>query len=537
MTSTTPRDLMYSTAIKPISISSNAQTRRFLPITSGTYSPANNNIIRIPITANAFVDLKNAMFKFTLANSGTTSAYLDGSVGSVINRLNILSPDGAPIETLDNYAKLYNALSQLERNRDNYQGISNMLEGSSSGKAQVVFTGTGVASIFNVSYNGVAIGTFNFAVAGATTLQIGPYRLVKAADIISLTYRGFTRSASTLVARPESFTFGDFTISTTAVAGEIFLNGVDVSTAALATTFISGAIEVDFDNNNRSVALQPAGTRTFNHNLLSTITKLDVLYPAFSVSGGGFIIEITLSPSLDVLNAADASTATAYTLDQVEIIAPVIQYPESVVQSFKQMVQAQGSVSMSSVSFQSFIHPFTGKGATQNLSIPLAIRARSLKALYFFFQATSPAAGNSRSAARSFPADTANTSYQLQIGSQYYPAQNVLLSTLNIADSVAELEKSVSKLSDIRHGSVMNADNFVLSAAGGGTSLFGIDLEASATSFLENGINTADNSLTMYLNINGLHAIPNDVAHNVHIFAMFDNTISILPNGNLVMTK
>lgn len=536
MTSTTPRDLMYSTAIKPISISSNAQTRRFLPITSGTYSPANNNIIRIPITANAFVDLKNAMFKFTLANSGTTSAYLDGSAGSVINRLNILSPDGAPIETLDNYAKLYNALSQLERNRDNYQGISNMLEGSSSSRARVIFTGTAVAGVFNVSYNNHSIGSISFA--STSTLIVGPYKIVMTDTTgLAITYRGVVRQFATGTASG-TFAIGDgLEFSTNGTPANVLINGILVSTNTSLGVVFSTEIDEDFDNNNRSIAFAPAETRTFNHNLLSTITKLEVLYPAFSVSGGGFIIEITLSPSLDVLNTADGATATAYTLDQVEIIAPVIQYPESVVQSFKQMVQAQGSVSMSSVSFQSFIHPFTGKGATQNLSIPLAIRARSLKALYFFFQATSPDAGNSRSGARSFPANANNTSYQLQIGSQYYPAQNVLLSTLNIADSIAELEKSVSKLSDIRHGSVMNADNFVLSASAGGTSLFGIDLEASATSFLENGINTADNSLTMYLNINGLDAIPNTVAHNVHIFAMFDNTISILPNGNLVMTK
>ena len=83
--------------------------------------------------------------------------------------------------------------------------------------------------------------------------------------------------------------------------------------------------------------------------------------------------------------------------------------------------------------------------------------------------------------------------------------------------------------------------------------MYGIDLEASAVSFLENGVNTADNSLTMYLELTNLtfttqvaegttagtsYPTPTlqGTAGNVYVYALFDNTLSIMPNGNIVAT-
>jgi hypothetical protein len=177
------------------------------------------------------------------------------------------------------------------------------------------------------------------------------------------------------------------------------------------------------------------------------------------------------------------------------------------------------------------VYPYTG-AANFSLSIPIAVRNRSLKAIYFFFQETISANNHVNRMAHDSPT---NMNYYLRIGSQYFPAQQIAYSSTNLAEAVIELEKSVSKLNDVRHGSIFNSRNFVLSAANGGVSMFGIDLEASAVSYLESGINTADNALSVYLEINNITGLT--VGGNVQIFALFDNTLSIMANGNIVLTK
>ena len=544
MATITPRDLMYSVAQKPVSIPSTAQTRKFLPITSGVYTATSNNIVRIPVNANAFVDLKNAMLRYSLKNTGANPVALDGSSASWISRLNILGPDGAPLETIDNYNRLYQALSQLERSRDNIQGITSLIEGTSVGSRRLRVVGS-AASTLQFQLDGVVAGTLNLA--GDDTVAIGDYRFVAATTTLIAYYKGVsggtityaTGAGNTNASVVPGLRFGGAGTDSTTLT----LNGITIGNG-------SGSIEVEIPwRTARLNDIIPNGnTYYYAHNLLSTLTKLDVLYPAFAVGGGGVVVEITLAPVQEVLNAGDVvGTAPNYEISNVEMIAPVIQYPDAVIQSFKQMVMAQGAVNMSSVSFQNFVYPISAAATT--VSIPLAMRCRSLKALYFAFQPNSSTTDYSypRSSARESPL---TMSYQLRVGSQYFPASLVQYSTTTgaggLAEAVMELEKSVSKLSDIRHGSVFNRENFVLPEVSGGTALFGIDLEASAISYMENGVNTADNSLTMYLELSNLTFTTQagvvtptlqGTAGNVYVWALFDNTLSILPNGNIVATK
>jgi hypothetical protein len=287
--------------------------------------------------------------------------------------------------------------------------------------------------------------------------------------------------------------------------------------------------------NNTSEALAAAGSRGYAHNFMSAFTKLEVLYPAFAVGGGGVVLELTLDTSLCALTPFLRSASPVMTLSGVEIIVPVIQYPEQVVQSFKQMVNSVGSMSMSSVSLQNYIYPYAAN--PDSISIPIAVRNRSLKAIYFFFQETISSNNHVNRMARNCP--QGNMNYYLRIGSQYYPAQQIQFTQTNLTEAVIELEKSVSKLNDVRHGSVLNSRNFVLPASAGGVSMFGIDLESSPLSYLESGINTADNALSVYLEISNLGGAGSGLTAggNVQIFALFDNTISVMANGNLISTK
>jgi hypothetical protein len=526
---------MYSAALKPVSIASTAQTRKFLPITSGSYTATGNNIIRIPVNANGFVDMKNAMLKYRITTAGS-NAYFRGA-HSPFQRFQVLSPDGAPLETIDNYNRIVEALEALEMSRDNMEGFQNLISGSSANNQGVVVSYSAARS-WLATVGGVATTAFvtTAATAAGVTAQMGDYRftLTTPSDTVpAFTVSYFDESATFVLGTASNAFLGSHRFAATATNTEFFID--DVNIGAAGADVVLQESPKNHSTVNTSEYLASGAIRTYAHNPLSTLTKLDVLYPAFAVGGGGAVLELTLDANNCVLTGSHSGDTPTYTIDAVELVVPVIQYPESVVQSFKQMVNSVGAVSMSSTSLQNYVYPYTG--TPNSLSIPIAVRNRSLKAIYFFFQENQTQTSVSR-LARDCPT---NMNYYLRIGSQYFPAQQIAFGRtaaatngINFAEAVIELGKSVSKLNDIRHGSILNRKNFAASAANGGQSIFGIDLEASAVSFLENGINTADNALSCYLEINGLSGL---VAGDVQIYALFDNTISVMANGNLLVTK
>lgn len=523
---TTPKDLLYSQALKPVSIASTAQARKFLPISAGNYTASSNNIIRIPINANGFVDLKNGMLRYNIQSSVANACF--HGAHSIIQRLNILSPDGSPIETVDNYNRLYQFMIALDASRDYLQGAHNLLEGTQSNTQGVILDGTGATGM-DVFLSGTNIGSFDWTSTGVV-VRAGDWVFTKTAAAA-----GEIRYANeflTLAGATVNGVVGGHHFAITVAGGAVTAVAIDGVTLATASFHPLTAGSNSFITSNSNGEVFPATTdRIYAHNLLSTITKLDVLYPAFQVGGGGIIVELTLAPNSDVFHMTTSGAAQgAYTVSNVEFLAPVIQYPESVVMAFKQMVAQMGAVSMSSTTYQNFTYPYSS--TPSSLSIPIAMRARSLKALYFYFDETVTGTDKNQLARQS----PTTAQYYLRIGSQYFPASVVTYSTTtnNYAEAGIELYKSVSKLADVRHGSVLNRQNFGLTKANGGVAIFGIDLEASAVSYLESGINTADNSLTCYLEIVSITGV---TAGNVQIFALMDNTISVLSNGNLVATR
>jgi len=80
-----------------------------------TFTGVNNNVVRIPVSGNSFLDLKNAVLGYKFKNTsagGTTDATLDGSSACIIQRLRILSNQGLEIERLDQYGQLHSILDQ-----------------------------------------------------------------------------------------------------------------------------------------------------------------------------------------------------------------------------------------------------------------------------------------------------------------------------------------------------------------------------------------------------------------------------------------
>jgi hypothetical protein len=114
-----------------------------------------------------------------------------------------------------------------------------------------------------------------------------------------------------------------------------------------------------------------------------------------------------------------------------------------------------------------------------------------------------------------------------------FPRQPESISATNFAESVTELQKSVSKFGSIIHGSALDKDVYGLTQANGGKFICGLDLE-SDQAFIEAGLNTQENGLSAILEIQGGDNMP---AGNIFVYACYDTSISLLANGNVVALR
>jgi hypothetical protein len=547
-----PNILKYSEALKPVSIPSSVVTRKFTPQTSGPYNTG-NNIIRIPINTNSFVDTRNMVLKFRLQQTANVACYLDGSASSVIQRVELTSPDGASLSNIDNYGRLYHALMDVERNQLNRESIGNLMEGCSTDNLKIAIRKTATAGQLQILVNDSVVGTcilgtasefirandFIFGttatntdilIGGARITNVNGANAVLAADGTFVTFTiGTTASSATI--NGVQFRVG--------TADTLHVDNSPLSVSAAGTT-INQVFVTDVYREHTALSQSEIfgnGTsRTYAVPLVMPLTNIKTLYPAMLAGGQGCVLNIyTANQNDQVFFSALRAPANVpiYSVDGVELIAPVVNYPDSVVQALRSTFNNLGSLNMSAIDYQCYPYPYaTGQGA---LSIPVAVRNRSLKSLIFFFQS------NQSSANLSVPRTSAREylnvqQWQLKVGSLMFPASPVQFSSSNPAESIVELMKGFSRLNDIQIGPYLSKDNFFLSQFNGGLQVFAIDLEALGFGeFLEAGLDTITGAPSCFLDLT--LASNTTSAGTAYVFAMYDSTISLLSNGNMTMTK
>ena len=539
-----PSQLKYSEALKPVSIPSSQQSRKFTPTSSGPYNTG-NNIIRVPLNANAFIDTRNMVLKFALQQTAATTCYLDGSASSAIQRVEITSPDGQTLSNIDNYGRLYHALMDVERGQLNRESVGNLMEGCSTDNLKISLRKTGTAFESQILLNdnvidtivlgtpkSVRVGNFVFSATGVNTAFAisGIITFNNGAAIVGNTATLTLGSDMSVVVNGVSFQ------TRNANAGQLFVDGTAITltgTAIGAQVFIADVYREHTALSQSEIFAQNS-SKTYAVPLVCPISNIKTLYPAMLVGGQGCVLNIYLANSNDqVFFSALPATSPVYSITNVEVIAPVINYPDSVVQSLKSAVSQMGSLNMSAIDYQSFPYPYAN--AVSALSIPIAVRVRSLKSLIFFFQSNQSNADYSipRTSAREF----LNISqWSLKVGTQYFPASPVQFSATNPAESVVELYKGFSRLNDIQVGPYLSKDNFYLSQAFGGLSVYAIDLEALGFGdFLEAGLDTTQGAPQTYLEITLSANTPS--AGTAYVYAMYDSTLSILANQNMTMSR
>jgi hypothetical protein len=524
----------YSEALKPISVASQTQAKRFIPLTgSGPYS-ASNNICRIMLSApGAFMDLKNLQLVFTLNNGANAAQFLQ-NVSDVIYRLNIYSNSGALIDSIVNYNLLYSALAISQHDRDFSQGTASILQGMSDNSSKWSISGNASTGL-NFYLNGQLVDSLT--IGTARTIKIGNFTFATTATAAEIVING----NSLLNGSAGNCWVNGVRFATTATANQFFVDGTLVSLNAVGNPAVLQYSNPVYNGLSSSAVHAPTGTvsttfyqpsKTYAIPLLSIITNFNVFFPALLTQGLMIEIMFANNPFYSINPAVSA--AANWTITGIEALCPVVTYPESVVGGLKNVLGAAGALNLSSMSFLNYQYPYA-VGQT-SVSVPIAIKARSLKYLMFFFDPTDSDA-SIPPCARDYPrTDNTVWSWQLRTqGGQLFPQKPVSNQMWsNQAESMLELTRAFNNTTDVRHGSAVSYSNYTLPYNQGGLWHTCVDFEGSqGQEFIESGMDTQNGNL-IYLEINGISPA---VAGNVQIFACYDASVSILANGDLVMTR
>jgi len=126
--SVVPEQINY-TKILPLAVESRARRRSFLPTNGQLFNSAQNNIIQINVSANAFLDTKESYLRMRLTNTTGQAMGMDfGGGHGVIQRLRLLQ-QGRVISDVQNYNKLLSAILLPTQGNESQVACRSVLEG------------------------------------------------------------------------------------------------------------------------------------------------------------------------------------------------------------------------------------------------------------------------------------------------------------------------------------------------------------------------------------------------------------------------
>lgn len=147
------------TAILPLAVESRARRRSFLPDNAQSFRSDRNNIIRIPVSASAFLDTKESYLRMRLLNTTTLPLGLDfGGGHSVIQRLTILQ-GGRILSDVHDYNRLVSAVLLPGQGSEVNVATRSVTEGVRYGNSAVGGAGNMGVSATLLETNGAIVNT------------------------------------------------------------------------------------------------------------------------------------------------------------------------------------------------------------------------------------------------------------------------------------------------------------------------------------------------------------------------------------------
>ena len=488
-----PRQVLYENQL-PLAIESKSQRRMFFPEGGSVYGPTGGgrhpNIIRIPINADSLLDVQHSYLQFNFNNKSAGSCGLDIGV-PFIRRLRIES-GGTTLEDIEEYGKLYG-------------GVLFPAQASAGAVADASITANGI---------GGSVGSLS------ATVDIANAQAVNDAGAgIGDTSAG-NESANITQAIKN--------------AVNSFNGAIGNVNSRTATTGLQ---------HNTTAQLFPNEHLTYNVPLVSALMNMDKYLPLVMMNAG-----LTLEIELDVQNTAGCfrgadnnpgvgqnpvagGDGDVWTISDVRYVAHLIDLQRDFYDKMRMVMEGSGGVlQLAGTTYRHYQGSTAGADTSATINIPS--RVKSIKSVLF-----TQADQNAKTSATGFGVSNSYpnglTEFQFRVGSVLYPASSVKATVGNVGgvagsyqnrgEVYSELRKAFGTLGDYSEGGLslsketylQNGSAAFTGLAGGGSAIalagvvapqprfapMGLDFEAFPKTALESGINTADRSLPMSLEI------------------------------------
>ena len=263
----------------------------------------------------------------------------------------------------------------------------------------------------------------------------------------------------------------------------------------------------------------------------SIIGQLNNKYlPLFLTGDVQLEIELHARPMVNIIGAG----AVLYSVGNVELHTQLIEFSSEVNNTLRAIASTSG-LYIHSTSWKNFPAQLQ---ASQDNSLIINERLRSVKSLLFDFRGPIPANAQLRPFGRS---SNALSSYQLKIGQTLYPTQAIRAGIVGDASEFyAETLKAVGCYANSHNAGVITPTNYATSvlatvqAVGTpGRAVYGLDLDAFTKQNIESGVNSIlDNPFTLMISTSA-----NCVALNADMYILHDQIIVLQPDGQLLVSR
>ena len=456
-----PKELNYDSAL-PLAIESRNNRRVFLPNHGQTFTDTASNIIRIDINADSMLDTAHSYLQATLRPTNGDAGSFGWTGASWIKRLRIES-GGVVLEDIDEYHRLYALATNWTQN---WSGVSESCS----------------QSMNNSTLTGGLMDT-------------------NAGDIAAVVNH-------------------------------------ELSTAACGNVDNTGALDAKYADDQDFTISVP---------LLSGLLNLEGgKYLPLVMMNAGITLEIHLATGAEVCTSA-LGFASQYQVSNVQYIGQLIDLDRSFYDRMRMVMEAQGGVlQLAGTSWRHYLNTAQSNNGSVVVNIPA--RLKSIKSIFnTFCDSAKYASDTSLGPTVDFGCPTnpnTDATAQFRIGSVVYPAKPI---TFNIGDqfdandarsyintagigmseAFNETKKAWGKIGDTHGSGVVGFGNFrgqsgslrsnaapdcVVSTGVNSNMLFfpmfclGYDFESFQRSALESGVNTADRSLPVILELTGFQS-------------------------------
>ena len=528
-----PRQVLYENQL-PLAVESKSTRRLFFPEGGSTYGPtgggANPNIIRIPINADSLLDVQHSYLQFKLNFTAANTRGVAPDIGvPFIRRLRIESA-GTTLEDIEEYGKLYGGVllpAQASVGAVQDSSISTGGIGAVSGNATIV-----AGALANTAATAVAAPAAS-ALAGVLQANIEA---------------GINAATADIKAKVDT--------ALTALA-----NSVNTQTSGVAT--IAGASALAGVKHQITSAFHGGQNITYNIPLVSALMNMDKYLPLVMMNAGLTLeLELDVAGSLGLQDTNGAAGAGAgdeapeWTISDVRYVAHLIDLQRDFYDKMRMVMEGSGGVlQLAGTTFRHYVGSVPA-GADADATINIPSRVKSIKSVFF---TQTPVASktnlNEFGVSNSIP--NGISEFQFRIGSVVYPPTSVKLgqgtlggpanSYPNKGEAYAEFRKAFGTLGDYSEGGTMlnNESWFAAGTANDNTCAagnavppvpkmcpLGLDFEAFPKTALESGVNTADRSLPMSLEIkrSGANAA---VVCNCDVWVMCDAIFYVNLDGSV----